>query len=69
MILEAASTLQVDLTTSWMIGDKFADIEAGKAAGVQTILLASDYVRNASEKTYRDLAHATDYILATNKSI
>jgi D-glycero-D-manno-heptose 1,7-bisphosphate phosphatase len=39
MILEAARLLDLDLSRSWVIGDAPRDIQAGKAAGCQTILL------------------------------
>jgi len=38
MILEAARSLALDLSRSWLIGDAARDIEAGRAAGVRTIL-------------------------------
>jgi D-glycero-D-manno-heptose 1,7-bisphosphate phosphatase len=43
MILEAAADLGLDLSRSWMIGDKALDIEAGKNAGVRTILVETGY--------------------------
>jgi D-glycero-D-manno-heptose 1,7-bisphosphate phosphatase len=39
MILQAAADLSLDLGGSWMVGDKPADIEAGRAAGVGTLVL------------------------------
>jgi D-glycero-D-manno-heptose 1,7-bisphosphate phosphatase len=39
MILRAAVELNIDLSRSYMIGDKESDIEAGKRAGCRTILL------------------------------
>lgn len=43
MILQAARELGIDLASSWLIGDKPSDIDAGKAAGVgRTCLVASD---------------------------
>jgi D-glycero-D-manno-heptose 1,7-bisphosphate phosphatase len=39
LLLEAAKELDVDLSQSWMIGDGLTDIQAGKSAGCQTILL------------------------------
>jgi len=39
MILEAARSLALDLSRSWVIGDAPRDIEAGHAAGCSTILL------------------------------
>jgi D-glycero-D-manno-heptose 1,7-bisphosphate phosphatase len=40
MILKAAKEMGVDLAGSWVIGDAPRDIEAGKAAGCRTILVA-----------------------------
>src|SRR5688500_3115772 len=39
MLLEAAADLSLDLSRSWMIGDRVGDIEAGRRAGCRTILL------------------------------
>ena len=39
MILRAAREFDVDLSASWMIGDILNDIEAGRRAGVRTVLI------------------------------
>ncbi len=39
MLRRAAAALNIDLSSSWMIGDRPSDIAAGRAAGCQTILL------------------------------
>jgi D-glycero-D-manno-heptose 1,7-bisphosphate phosphatase len=39
MILQAAEEHQIDLKNSWMIGDILNDVEAGKRAGCQSILI------------------------------
>lgn len=39
MLRKAAEELDIDLSRSWMIGDRYRDIEAGKAAGCHTILV------------------------------
>lgn len=39
MLLEAARSLDLDLTASWMIGDSRSDIQAGKSAGCRTAWL------------------------------
>ena len=39
MFFQAAEELDVDLKASWMIGDRYRDVQAGKAAGCQTILV------------------------------
>jgi D-glycero-D-manno-heptose 1,7-bisphosphate phosphatase len=37
MLLTAATKHQIDLASSWMIGDSEADVQAGNAAGCRTI--------------------------------
>ena len=39
LLLQAAHDHQIDLTASWFIGDILNDVEAGRRAGCQTILL------------------------------
>lgn len=39
MIRNAANDLGIDLSRSWMVGDKMLDVEAGHAAGCRTILV------------------------------
>jgi D-glycero-D-manno-heptose 1,7-bisphosphate phosphatase len=43
MLLQAAEDFGLDLTTSYMIGDKMADVEAGLAAGCRPILVRTGY--------------------------
>jgi D-glycero-D-manno-heptose 1,7-bisphosphate phosphatase len=69
MLLEAARRYDIDLENSTMIGDKLADIEAGKAAGCRTILVRTGY--GAGEEQYvgsdtivcDDLLSAVKYLL------
>lgn len=42
MLFDAAKKLDIDLSTSWMIGDSISDAQAGKHAGTKTILVG-DY--------------------------
>ena len=42
MILEAAIELQIDLSESWMIGDKASDVGSGQRAGTKTIYFNTD---------------------------
>lgn len=39
MLLEAARWHNLDLTRSWMIGDRMTDVEAGHRAGCRSVLL------------------------------
>lgn len=49
MLLEAARKHQIDLATSWMIGDSEVDVEAGRKAGCRTArLLRRDEVASGS---------------------
>lgn len=38
MLLQAARDLDLDLSRSWSVGDQMSDIEAGRAAGVGTLV-------------------------------
>ncbi len=40
MLLRAAEEHRLDLGKSWMVGDGLVDVQAGRAAGCRTILLA-----------------------------
>lgn len=41
MLLTAAEMFAIDLSESWMIGDKISDIEAGRNAGCKCVLLVA----------------------------
>jgi D-glycero-D-manno-heptose 1,7-bisphosphate phosphatase len=43
MLLEAAAEFQIDLATSFTVGDKASDIECGRRAGTRTILVRTGY--------------------------
>jgi D-glycero-D-manno-heptose 1,7-bisphosphate phosphatase len=43
MLLEAAADLEIDLSSSWMIGDKPIDVECGRNAGCRTVLVKTGY--------------------------
>lgn len=42
MLLQAAGDFNIDLSSSWMVGDGRNDIEAGKSAGCKTILIGNE---------------------------
>lgn len=70
MLLRAAHDLDIDLSRSWMVGDKLADIEAGLAAGCKSLLVRTGYGRQdepqlpAGVPACDDLPAAARYILA-----
>jgi len=75
MLLQAAKDYDIDLESSYMVGDKLADVEAGKRAGCQTILVLTGYGQSESRKladgevpVVADLPTAVDFILAAMKS-
>ena len=43
MILDVAKKKNIDLTKSFMVGDRNSDIEAGKKAGCKTIFIDNNY--------------------------
>jgi len=43
LLFRAAERHGIDLSRSWMIGDRYADIAAGRAAGTRTILLQTGH--------------------------
>jgi len=72
MLLKAGKDLDIDLSRSWMVGDKVLDVLAGKAAGCRTILMrrsvtAEPAIDLASQPTYiaNNLMEALDHILKT----
>lgn len=43
MLLEAAKKYDIEMSTSFMIGDRWRDVEAGNNAGCKTIFIDYDY--------------------------
>lgn len=43
MLLDAARDLGLDLKRSWMVGDRWRDIDCGKRAGVRTVFIDFGY--------------------------
>lgn len=50
LIFQGARTFNVDLAKSFMIGDRYRDIEAGKAAGLRTALIDYGYPERAPQQ-------------------
>ena len=75
LLRRAAADLGLDLSRSWVVGDKIIDIIAGRRAGARSILVLTGY--GLGEREYRrslwpsepdhvaeDLLDAVDWILA-----
>ncbi len=68
MLLAAAAKLNIDLTASFMVGDRTSDVEAGCAAGCRTVFIDRQYKEpKPAHCTFkvRSLAEAVDAILTT----
>lgn len=69
MILDAAKEYAIDLARSYMIGDRWGDIEAGKVAGCKTILVQPEVAYNEAQAqgmdaTVGSLHEAASFILS-----
>ena len=70
MLLHAARELGIDLAQSWMVGDRWRDVDCGHAAGCKTIFIDRGYAEELKQKpdfSARHLGEATDIILAQTK--
>jgi D-glycero-D-manno-heptose 1,7-bisphosphate phosphatase len=66
LLMQAAGEWQIDLSTSYMVGDRWKDIEAGRRAGCTTILIKYEYgegMRSVPDHQVSSLAEAADWIL------
>jgi D-glycero-D-manno-heptose 1,7-bisphosphate phosphatase len=71
MIDEAAREYSVDLPKSYMVGDRWRDIAAGRAAGCLTIFIDYGYVQdgpNDPDYVVTSVSEAADLILARSVS-
>ena len=71
LILQAAHSHAIDLAASYMIGDRWKDVEAGRRAGCVTIFIQADPTEPLpNEPDYRaqSLAQAADWIIARTRS-
>ena len=67
MLLDASAEWLLDLQNSYIVGDRWRDIEAGKAAGCRTILVESHYDERQAEHpdaVVTSLLEASELILS-----
>jgi D-glycero-D-manno-heptose 1,7-bisphosphate phosphatase len=72
LLLEAAETYAIDLAASFMVGDRWRDIEAGRRAGCRTVFVDRGYTERRpdppADYTTHDLPAAVDWILSQAQS-
>jgi D-glycero-D-manno-heptose 1,7-bisphosphate phosphatase len=71
MLLRAAKELGIDLAQSWMVGDRWRDVDCGHAAGCRTIFIDRGYAEELRQKpdfSAGNLAQAADIILRESKN-
>lgn len=67
LLFRAAADFHIDLSASWMIGDGWRDVEAGRSAGCRTILLDGTGMESGNAETGQvqpDLLSAVQYIFS-----
>lgn len=72
MLLDAAAELGVALSKSYMVGDRWSDVEAGRAAGCYTIKIERGWANerpSQPDAVVGSLAAAVQHIVKREKSI
>ena len=71
MLSDAAKNLGLDLSRSWMIGDRWRDIDCGQRAGVRTVFIDFGYeeeLRSAPDYTVKNFIEAAAIILSATRA-
>jgi D-glycero-D-manno-heptose 1,7-bisphosphate phosphatase len=66
MLLRAAKRDNILLSESFLVGDRWRDVEAGRRAGCRTVLIGDGYgegLRSEPEATVNNFREAVDWIL------
>jgi D-glycero-D-manno-heptose 1,7-bisphosphate phosphatase len=70
MLLRAARELDIDLAQSWMVGDRWRDVDCGHAAGCRTVFIDRGYAEDLKQQPdfcVKNLLEAAEIILADAK--
>jgi D-glycero-D-manno-heptose 1,7-bisphosphate phosphatase len=70
LLLAAALERDLDLSRSFMVGDRWRDVEAGRRAGCRTVFIDHNYrepLTAAPDARVSDLAEAASWILAAHQ--
>ena len=71
MLLAAAAELDIDLGHSYMVGDRWSDVEAGHAAGCYTLKIERGYVNDQpvrADAVVRTFAQAVNHIIRRERN-
>ena len=67
MLLRAARELNIDLAQSWMVGDRWRDVDCGHAAGCRSVFIDRGYteaLKQPPDFRVKNLLEAAEIILA-----
>lgn len=67
LLMDAASQLGINLSGSFMVGDRWRDVEAGRRAGCRTIFIDQGYAErqpDGHDTRVRSLTEAADWVLS-----
>jgi D-glycero-D-manno-heptose 1,7-bisphosphate phosphatase len=62
LILRAAVDLDIDIASSWMVGDRYSDTELARNAGTRAALVLSGYGRGEWEYQRSEWKHQPDLV-------
>jgi D,D-heptose 1,7-bisphosphate phosphatase len=63
MARAAAEALNLDLTSSWMVGDRAEDMDMAEAVGASAVYVGPDIYPRPGVQSFPDLSQAADFIL------
>ena len=69
MLLRAAAAMRIDLARSWMVGDRWRDVDCGKAAGCRTVFIDWGYqeeLRAQPDFRVRNIREVAQIILSAD---
>jgi len=72
MLLEAGAELGISIGKSYMVGDRWSDVEAGRAAGCYTIKIERNWANEKPTRpdaTVTSLAAAVEHIINREKAL
>jgi D-glycero-D-manno-heptose 1,7-bisphosphate phosphatase len=71
MVLRAANALNIDLTQSFLIGDRWRDVDCGHAAGCRTVFIDRNYseaLKQPPDWSVQSFGQAVEVILRTESA-